>query len=113
MVPPGALLPWLDRADLERAVFAPGRRVEISPRTRLFMGATRRAIEVRDRQCTHAYCDVAAPSCQVDHIQPWALGGPTTQENGRCCAPPTTASATSGPRHRCERKTVAGQIICR
>ena len=87
MVPPGALLPWLDRADLERAVFAPGRRVEISPRTRLFMGATRRAIEVRDRQCTHAYCDVAAPSCQVDHIQPWALGGPTTQENGRLAVP--------------------------
>jgi hypothetical protein len=87
VVPPGALLPWLDRADLERAVFAPGRRVEISPRTRLFMGATRRAIEVRDRQCTHAYCDVAAPSCQVDHIQPWALGGPTTQENGRLLCP--------------------------
>ena len=83
VVPPGELLPWLDRADLERAVFAPGRRVEISPTTRLFTGATRRAIEVRDRECAHPFCEVTAPFCQADHIQPWALGGPTTQENGR------------------------------
>jgi hypothetical protein len=83
VLPPGSLLPWLDRADLERAVFAPGRRVEISPTTRLFTGATRRAIEVRDRQCVDPYCDVPAAACQIDHIQPWALGGPTTQENGR------------------------------
>ena len=83
VLPPGSLLRWLDVADLERAVFAPGKRVEISPKTRLFTGATRRAIEVRDRECTHPYCDVPASSAQVDHIQPWALGGRTTQENGR------------------------------
>jgi hypothetical protein len=87
VVAPGELLSWLDRADLERAVFAPGRRVEISPRTRLFTGATRRAIEVRDRRCTHPFCDVVAPFCHADHIQPWALGGPTTQENGRLLCP--------------------------
>ena len=84
---PGSLLRWLDRADLERAVFRPGRRVEISPRARLYSGATRRAIEVRDRKCTHPYCDVTAAASQVDHIQPWALGGPTTQENGRLLCP--------------------------
>ena len=61
----------------------PGRRVEISPTSRLFTGATRRAIEVRDQECTHPTCDVTASRCQVDHIRPWALGGPTTQENGR------------------------------
>ena len=115
VVPPGSLLRWLDRADVERAVFAPGRRVaigcttrlstgatrqvtgadleravfaprrraEISPKTRLFTGATRRAIEVRDQQCTHPFCDRPASSTEVDHIQPWALGGLTTQENGR------------------------------
>jgi Domain of unknown function (DUF222)/HNH endonuclease len=83
VLPPGSLLPWLDRADLERAVFAPGRRIEISPTNRLFTGATRRAIEVRDQQCTHPFCDVVIRSSQVDHIQPWAAGGPTTQENGR------------------------------
>jgi len=83
VVPPGALFPWLDRADLERAVFTPADRVEIGARTRLFTGATRRAIEVRDRGCTHPTCEVKASHCQIDHIQPWALGGPTTQENGR------------------------------
>ena len=83
VVPPGALLPWLKAADLERAVFAPGRRVEISPTARLFTGATRRAIEVRDQGCVHPTCDATPSRCQIDHIQPWALGGPTTQENGR------------------------------
>ncbi len=70
-------------ADLERAVGHPGTRSEISPHTRLFTGATRRAIEVRDRQCTHPFCDRPARWAEIDHIQPWALGGLTTQENGR------------------------------
>ena len=115
VIPPGSLLPWLDSADLQRAVFTPGerveigcttrlftgatrratgadleravfaprRRAEISPKTRLFTGATRRAIEVRDQRCTHPFCDQPASSTEVDHIQPWALGGLTTQENGR------------------------------
>jgi hypothetical protein len=83
VLPPGSLLPWLEAADLERAVFTPTTRVEIGATTRLFSGATRRAIEVRDRECTHPTCDVTASRCQIDHIQPWALGGPTTQENGR------------------------------
>jgi len=115
VVPPGSLLPWLPGADIERAEFTPGGRIEIGapstlssvsvagldravstpvtraeipPTRRLFTGATRRAVEVRDRACTHPLCDVPAPGCQVDHIQPWALGGPTTQENGRLlCGP--------------------------
>ena len=80
---PGSLLPWLDQAYLERAVFAPGRRVEISPTVRLFTGSTRRAIELRDRECTHPYCDVPAAGCEVDHIVPYSAGGVTSQENGR------------------------------
>lgn len=94
---PGSLLAWLDRADLERAVFAPGRRVEISPRQRLFTGATRRAIEVRDHECTHPLCAVPAASCQIDHIQPWALGGPTTQENGRVLCEPHNRARNQRP----------------
>jgi hypothetical protein len=80
---PGALLPWLDEAYLERAVFQPGGRVEVGATTRLFTGATRRAIELRDRECTHPYCDQRLEDCEVDHIVPYAAGGPTTQENGR------------------------------
>jgi hypothetical protein len=83
VVSPGALLPWLTEAYLERVVFAPGRRVEVSETARLFSGATRRAIELRDRECQHVMCDTRAASCQVDHIIPFRDGGPTVEENGR------------------------------
>jgi hypothetical protein len=80
---PGTLLPWFGAADFERAVFAPGKRVEVSVTSRLFTGATRRAIALRDRTCTHPYCDLPAAQCQIDHIVPYTAGGLTTQENGR------------------------------
>ncbi len=83
VISPGSLLPWLDQAYLERAVFAPDRRVEVSATARLFTGATRRAIELRDQQCTHPYCDVPAASSQGDHITPYSAGGATVLVNGR------------------------------
>ena len=42
-----------------------------------------RAVEVRDRTCTNRYCDVPAERCEVDHVVPWALGGPTEVDNGQ------------------------------
>jgi hypothetical protein len=83
VISPSALVPWMDSAYFERAVFSLGGRVDVSVRARLFSGGTRRAIELRDRICTHPYCYEPADSCQADHIQPYADGGPTTQENGR------------------------------
>jgi len=83
VVAPGSLLPWLSEAYLERVVFAPSRRVEVSERARLFSGATRRAIELRDRECQHAMCDIPARSCQADHVIPFSEGGPTVEENGQ------------------------------
>ncbi len=80
---PSALTPWMDSAYFERAIFSLGNRVDVSVRARLFTGGTRRAIELRDRMCTHPYCYEPAESCQADHIETWAKGGPTTQENGR------------------------------
>ncbi len=80
---PAALTPWLDAAYFERAIFSLGTRVDVSVRARLFTGGTRRALELRDRMCTHPYCYEPAENCQGDHIEPWAEGGPTTQENGR------------------------------
>jgi hypothetical protein len=80
---PGTLLPWLDAASFERVVFAPGKRIEVSITSRFFTGATRRAIELRDRVCQHPMCDQPAERCQVDHIVEFSKGGPTTQENGR------------------------------
>ena len=82
-IAPGSLVPWFERAEIERAVFTPGNRVEIGVAARFYTGATRRGIELRDRRCTHPYCDQPAYLCEVDHIVPWALGGPTSQENGR------------------------------
>ena len=83
VISPGSLVPWLDQATVERIVFGPDRRVEVSATARLFAGATRHAIEVRDRECTHPYCDRPASECEIDHIVPYAAGGLTTQENGR------------------------------
>ncbi len=80
---PSALAPWMDAAYFERAIFSLGNRVDVSVRARLFTGGTRRAIELRDRICTHPYCYEPAENCQGDHIETWAEGGATTQENGR------------------------------
>jgi hypothetical protein len=82
IVSPGGLLPWLEEAYLERAVFRPPARVEVSETARLFKGATRRGLELRDQFCRHPYCDRPWPDCQADHVIPWSKGGPTTQDNG-------------------------------
>ncbi|MGH9278895.1 MAG: HNH endonuclease signature motif containing protein, partial [Acidimicrobiales bacterium] len=55
----------------------------VGVRRRFFDGATRRAIEVRDRECYSFFCEAPAQHCEVDHVQPWSAGGLTTQQNGR------------------------------
>lgn len=72
------------QADVERVVFgSPSRVIEVGERTRLFRGAPRRAVEVRDQRCSHPGCDVAADRCEIDHVVPYARGGPTNQENSK------------------------------
>jgi hypothetical protein len=84
VVRPGALKPWIDDAWVERVVFDGASRViDVGVQRRLFDGATRRAVELRDRECFHPYCDTPAADCDIDHVQPWSTGGPTTQANGR------------------------------
>jgi len=80
---PSALEPWMDSAYFERATFSLPNRIDVSVRSRFFTGGTRRAIELRDRICTHPHCYEPAESCQVDHIETYADGGLTTQDNGR------------------------------
>ena len=72
---PSALDPWMDSAYFERALFTLGNRVDVSVRARFFTGGTRRAIELRDRICTHPHCYEPAENCQVDHIETYADGG--------------------------------------
>jgi len=84
VVSPGSLRPWLDQAWVERVVFdGPSRVIDVGVSRRLFSGATRRAVELRDRGCFHPFCDTPAADCDIDHVQPWSAGGLTTQANGR------------------------------
>ncbi len=83
---PASSFRHLADADIERIVFeGPSRVIDVGVRRRFFTGALRRAIEVRDRHCTHpSGCDVPAEQCEIDHIEPYSRGGLTTQANGRC-----------------------------
>ncbi|HEX3426474.1 MAG TPA: DUF222 domain-containing protein [Acidimicrobiales bacterium] len=84
VVAPGALVPWLHQAWIERVVFgAPSRVIDVGATRRLFSGATRRAIQIRDQECFHPACDESFEDCQADHIVPYAADGPTSQDNGR------------------------------
>ena len=81
---PGELVPYLDQAWIERVVFdSPSRVIDVGVARRLFTGATRRAVEVRDRYCFDPSCDIPAHLCQIDHIVPYSKGGPTIMSNGR------------------------------
>ena len=101
VVTPGCLVDWLDRAWIERVVFdGPSRIIDMGVRQRLFTGATRRAVQLRDRECFHPFCDLPAEDCQVDHVVPYAAGGETIQANGRRRAPSTTSTATDDRSHR-------------
>ncbi len=84
VITPGQIVPHLADADIERIVFdGPDRVISVSRRRR-FIGALRRAIEVRDRHCQHpSGCDEPAENCDIDHIVPYSDGGPTSQDNGR------------------------------
>jgi hypothetical protein len=97
VVTPATLLPWLNQAWVERVVFAGPKRVtNVGQRRRLFSGATRRAVEVRDRECYSEFCD-PAEECEIDHVVPFSKGGLTIDTNGRPACGYHTATAT--PRH--------------
>lgn len=103
VVSPGELTRWLEQAWVERAVFdGPSRVVDLGAATRLFTGATRRAVQLRDRQCFHPMCEEPARRCEVDHVEPWSAGGTTVQANARlACA------FHNRERHRVREKPLA------
>ena len=85
VVAPGQLLPYLSEAAFERVVWGPEDRIlSLSKRARFFTGGLRQAVKHRDRRCTAPGCRVPAEDCDIDHVQPWAQGGETTQDNARC-----------------------------
>jgi hypothetical protein len=83
VVTPGVVAAMLGDTDIERVVFDGASRVIDLGRRRRFVGAARRALEVRDRHCTYPGCDMPLDWCQGDHIQPWSQHGPTHPDNGR------------------------------
>ena len=84
VVAPGSLTRWLGEGWVERVVFdGPDRIKNVGVRRRIFSGATRRSIELRDRTCFHPTCDVPAEQCEIDHVRLWSEGGLTTEDNGR------------------------------
>ena len=84
VVDPTLVVPYLTSSHVQAFVFDDAKHVlGISPQ-RTFRGWLRRAIQVRDRHCTHpAGCDIPWSECDVDHIIPHSQGGPTSQDNGR------------------------------
>ena len=87
VIAPSDVAALLDEAVIERAVFDGPSRVMDIGHQRLFTGAVRRAIELRDRMCTHPYCDRRADESDIDHIKPAGDGGITVQQNGRVYCP--------------------------
>ncbi|HET7723198.1 MAG TPA: DUF222 domain-containing protein [Propionibacteriaceae bacterium] len=55
--------------------------VSADSRARFFPAGLAELIRIRDDTCATPWCD--APIRHLDHIQPWADGGPTTLENGQ------------------------------
>ncbi|MFA5565460.1 MAG: DUF222 domain-containing protein, partial [Acidimicrobiia bacterium] len=89
-VTPGQALRLLSDVDVlvERAVFnSENQIVDLGRQVRLYTGAARRAIQIRDRHCQYPNCQVPAQYCEVDHIQPWEQGGPTNHQNGQLLCP--------------------------
>ncbi len=74
-------------SDLERAALGQDDRIAVSHKARLFRGAERRAVEIRDQTCTEDGCDARPDECDVDHVVRYEDDGPTEQGNGRlrCC----------------------------
>jgi hypothetical protein len=59
-----------------------GEPLDVGRRRRLFTGALRRALVLRDRGCAFPGCDRPSRWCEAHHIVPWARGGATALHNG-------------------------------
>ncbi|MDQ2650590.1 MAG: HNH endonuclease [Actinomycetota bacterium] len=81
---PHDLLRLLHRAEIERIIFHGRSRVlDVGERHRFFTGPTRRAIQVRDRECDADSCHEPVTNADIDHILEYSNDGLTVQANGR------------------------------
>jgi len=56
--------------------------LDVGRQQRLFSGALRQALAVRDGGCTFPGCDCPPRDCDAHHIIPWPKGGRTALDNG-------------------------------
>ena len=83
LISPATAADLLDEAVIETMLFEGPSRVLDLGHQRSFIGAARRAVEVVHRTCTGEGCHVRADTCEIDHILPSGVGGPTVPDNGR------------------------------
>jgi hypothetical protein len=84
VVHPDDLEPYVDTALVESFLFDGPMVLIAKSKQRTFTGALRKAIQVRDRRCTHrSQCDAPAQDADIDHYRPASRGGSTTQTNGK------------------------------
>ncbi|SDS10703.1 HNH endonuclease signature motif containing protein [Microlunatus soli] len=70
-------------ADLLPAVFGgPSTVLDLGRRVRLFTGALRQALTLRDGGCAFPGCDVPPIRCEGHHLRPWWDDGETCLSNG-------------------------------
>lgn len=68
---------------IQRVVFDDsGRIIELGSPERCFTPQQRRAIALRDGQCSIPSCRVPAAWCEIHHVDPAENGGPTHTDNG-------------------------------
>lgn len=66
---------------------SPGEVLDVGQEVRLHTKAMRRAIAVRDKECTAEGCDRPAAWCEVHHQVPFSHGGATNVADGRLLCP--------------------------
>jgi len=59
-----------------------GQPVDVGREWRLYTGAPRTALEIRDGGCVWPGCARPVSWCQIHHLIPWSEGGRTDQANG-------------------------------
>jgi hypothetical protein len=71
-----------DAAIIPAVLGGDGQVLDLGKSRRLFTGAVRRALVLRDGGCAFPACDRPARWCDGHHILPASLGGPTSLDNG-------------------------------
>ena len=66
---------------------ADGQPLDVGRAQRLYTGALRTALVLRDQGCAFPGCDAPASACEGHHTVPWVLGGETSLANGVLLCP--------------------------